>query len=123
TNIKKGSDNLIEAFTRLREGVHYLSRSLSIWFDRHPVLKWIILAPASAIIGGLGIRLLTGVYVYFFGATVPISRDVKVEVFPAPIGFTLWVLLFAFVLFVLLAYFRFVTLRQRLDELEKQTQE
>lgn len=119
-NVKNGSDNILEGYNQLREGLHHLLRSLSIWVEGHPVLKWIILTPASAIIGKFGIQILTQGYVYFFGSTVPISRDVKVEVFPAPIGFTLWILLSAFVLLALLVYFRFVTLRQRIDELETQ---
>lgn len=121
-DLRKGSDNILKGVGRLRVGFSHFSRSLSIWFNNHPGLKWIILAPVSAIVGNIGIRLLTGVYIYFFGATVPISRDVEVEVFPAPIGFTLWILLWGFILFALLTYFRFVTLRQRIEDLEQQIQ-
>ena len=121
-NIEEGSNNIIEGISRLREGLQHYSRSLSIWFEAHPLLKFVIGAPVSAIVGTIGLQILTWGYAYFFGATVPVSRDLKVEVFPAPVGFTLWVLLTCFVLFALLSYFRFVILRQRINQLENQIQ-
>jgi predicted lysophospholipase L1 biosynthesis ABC-type transport system permease subunit len=121
--VEKSSDNLIEASRRFRSGLHYMSRSLSIWFDDHSKLKWIILTLLSSIIGRVAIEMISWFHIYFFGAIVPIQRDVTVSVFPAPIGFTLWVLSVLFILYVLASYFRFVALRQRLDELETQIED
>ena len=121
-SVKTGSNNLVEGVGLVKHGVHHLLRSLTMWLDRHRILKWVILTPVSALIGNFSIRALTQGYIYFFGATVPINRDVKVSVFPAPIGFTLWILSTGFVLFGILSYIRFVTLRQQVDDLEKQIQ-
>lgn len=120
--VKEGSNNIIEGLSRLKEGIHHFSRSLSIWFSSHRLLKYLILAPVSAVIGSFGIQMLTQIYAYFFSVTVPISRDIEVSVFPAPIGFTLWVLLTGFILAAILVSIRFVKLRQRIDELEEQIQ-
>lgn len=122
-SVKKGSNNLIEASRRFINGIYYISCSVSIWFDHHPKLKWVILAPLSAGIGRIGIEIISWFHIYFFGAIVPMERDVTVAVFPAPIGLTLWVLSVFFILYVLASYFRFVTLRQRLDKLETQIED
>jgi len=63
--VKKGSNNMIEGLSQLKEGLHHFSRSLSIWFERHSFFKFIILAPISAVIGKFGIQILSQIYVYF----------------------------------------------------------
>ena len=79
-SVERGSNNMIEGVSKLRAGGHHFFRSLSIWFERHPILKWILIAPLSAVVGNYGIQILTWIYAYFFGATVSISRDAMVEV-------------------------------------------
>jgi len=122
-SVKKGSDDLIEASRRIGSGIRYIFQSVSIWFDHHPKLNWIILAPLSAGIGRVAIEIISWFHIYFFGAIVPIQRDIAVAVFPAPIGFTLGVLSVFFILYVLVSYFKFIALRQRIDELETQIED
>lgn len=121
-NVEKGSDNLIEAFRRFRYGLYHISRSVTIWFDHHPLLKWVILALLSTGTGIVAVEIISKLHSYFFGAIVPIQRDATVSVFPAPIGFTLWLFSVLFILYVLASYFRFVALRQRIDELEERVE-
>jgi len=121
-NVKKGSDNIVEGLSRLRDGLTQYYHSLSTSLENHPIIKFIVFAPVSAGIASLGLQAVNWISVYFFGATGIVSRDLRVQTFPAPIGFTLWVLLTLFVLFVILVYLRLVTLRQRIDSLEEQVQ-
>ena len=118
-NVKKGSNSVIVGFCHLKEGLNHYVSSLSIWFEQHPWIKNGIMIGVSAIVGPILLRILTQIQIFLFGAVVPISRDVRVEIFPAPVGFTLWILSIGFVLLSLQAYFRFVSLRQRIEELER----
>ena len=118
-NLKQGSDDIVNGFQQLTGGTKQVTLSIASWFDAHPILKWVIITPISALIGNFAIRLLSASHAYFYGATVPINRDVKLEAFPLPVGFSLWLLTFAFVLLTISMYFRTVTLRQRIEELEK----
>lgn len=118
-SIKKGSDNIVEGVNTLATGLNQVIGWLASWFNDHPLLKFIILAPLSGVIGHFGVRILSIAHIYFFGRIVPVGRDVKVQVFPAPVGFTLWILSTALILFVLLVYFRFVTLCRRIEDLER----
>jgi hypothetical protein len=122
-SVEAGSNNIVEGVNQLKQGLQYLSRSLGIWLNRHPFLKWLIVPTVSALIGGFTLRILARGHEFFFGAVAPISRDVKVTVFPAPVGFTLWILSTAFILFAILGYFRFVILRQQIEDLESQIQD
>lgn len=117
-NVKKGSNSVIEGFYHLKQGVDHYVRSLSIWFEQHPWIKNGIMIVVSVIVGPVLLRILNQIQVYLFGAVVPIGRDISVEIFPVPIGFTLWILSVSFILITLQAYFRFVSLRQRVEELE-----
>jgi len=121
--LKKGSNSIANGVYNIRDGIVYLFGYFRDWLQNHPILKWVVLTPLSAGFGSLVIRLLNSTYVYFFGENVAISRDVEVEVFPAPIGFTLWLLLTITILITVTSYIKFVSLRQRIDELEKQIQE
>jgi len=118
-NFEKGSNSVVEGLYHLKEGLNHYESSLNIWFEQHPWIKNGILLVVSAIVGPVLVQILTRIQIYLFGAVVPISRDVRVETFPAPIGFTLWILSIGFVLLSLQAYFRFVSMRQRIEEIEK----
>jgi uncharacterized integral membrane protein len=66
----------------------------------------------------VALGLLGILYIYFFAEAAVISRDVSVQTFPLPLGLSTW-LLWGSVLFIsVLAYFRMVELRQRIEELE-----
>lgn len=117
-NLKKGSNSVLEGLNHLKEGLNHYRNSLAIWFEQHWLIKNGILFLVSAMVGPILVQLINRIQIYFFGAVVPISRDVQVEIFPVPIGFTLWIFSIAFVLLSLQAYFRFVSLRQRIEELE-----
>ena len=118
-SLRQGSDDVIDGFRQLASGSKQISASIASWFDAHPILKWVIITPVSAFVGNLAIQLISAVHAYFYRATVPISRDIKLEVFPLPVGFSLWILTVAFVLLSISVYFRIVTLRQRIEDLEK----
>ena len=117
-NLRQGSDNIVEGVRNLKDGIQQYTHSLSIWFGQHPLIKNAIILLISVVVSPILAQMLTQVHLYLFGAIVPISRDVKVEAFPAPIGFTLWVLSFVFILFILQAYFKFISLRQRIENIE-----
>ena len=117
-NVKKGSDSVREGFYHLKEGLNHYVSSLGVWFEQHPWIKNGILLVISAIVGPVFVQILSQMQIYLFGAIVPISRDVRVEIFPAPIGVTLWILSISFVLLSLQAYFRFISFRNRIEELE-----
>jgi hypothetical protein len=118
-SIKKGSNSVIAGFYHLKEGLNHYVSSLGSWFEQHPWIKNGIMLVVSATVGPVLLRVLTQIQIYLFGAVVPISRDVRVEIFPAPIGFTLWIFSIGFILLSLQAYFRFVSFRQRIEALEK----
>ena len=102
----------------MKEGLNHYVSSLGVWFEQHPWIKNGILLVISAIVGPVFVQILSQMQIYLFGAIVPISRDVRVEIFPAPIGVTLWILSISFVLLSLQAYFRFISFRNRIEELE-----
>lgn len=72
----------------------------------------------STAISPVLLQILTRVQTYLFGAVVAVSRDISVEIFPAPVGFTLWILSIGFIALGLQSYIKFVSLRQRIEELE-----
>jgi len=118
-SIKEGSNSVIEGFNHLKEGLNHYRDSLSIWFEQHWLIKNGILLLISAMVGPILVQLINRIQIYFFGAVVPINRDIQVEIFPVPIGFTLWIFSIVFILLSLRAYFRFISLRQRIEEIEK----
>lgn len=118
-HFKRGSDNIYGGTRQLTKGLAQTSLWIGNWLNGHPILKFAVLAPVSTILGAVVIGILTSAHTYFFGAVGVISRDLKVQVFPAPVGFSLWILSITFAFFALLAYFRFVTLRQRITDLER----
>ena len=117
-SLREGSEDILQGVTHLSKGVRQVSRSISGWFDRHPYLKYLLLTTVSIAITPLILQVGAFLEGLIFSRTLPISRDVSVEVFPIPIGFSLWLVSGAFVFLFLFTYFRLVGLQMRVEELE-----
>ena len=122
-NVKKGSDNIIQSLNLLKQGLQHYILSIKASAKQHPIIASFILAPITTVAGGAIIKGLNSIYTYFFGATVAVSRDIAVKVFPAPVGFTLWILLTGFLLHSLLSYFRLKELDQKIKQIEQEVGE
>jgi hypothetical protein len=116
--IEQASDDILEGFQKLSDGVSGLVVFLVDWTKRHPVLKWLVLAPVSTVIGGFILFILEKFYSYFFGQNVPIGNDIEVETFPLPIGLTLWLLTTVIILQLLVISLKFVSIRKNIESIE-----
>lgn len=122
-NLQKAGDDFVEGARRFRDSLAYLTESISLFLDNHRLLKAAILLPVSAALGGAALHGIARVHLFLFGAIVPVSRDIEVTVFPAPIGTTLWILTVSIILLTLYLIIRLVTLRQRIEDLEDKVTE
>lgn len=116
--LRKGSDELTEGLAKTTSGISRIILSLWDRLEGHPVLKTIIVASGSAVIGKTVWSVLGAAHTFFFGETAVISRDVSVQTFPAPLGFSVLVISVALVAVIIAGYLRFVSLRQRIEQLE-----
>jgi hypothetical protein len=117
-SLRTGSDALTEGVSKMGSGISEILLSLWTRFDNRPILRGVVTAVITGFIARVALGLLGILYIYFFAEAAVISRDVSVQTFPLPLGLSTW-LLWGSVLFIsVLAYFRMVELRQRIEELE-----
>lgn len=120
--IKIGSDELTEGVSKTATGISRLVLGLWRRLDGHPILKFLLLAGVSTVVGNIAVRTIGATHNYFFDAAVPLSRDVAVETFPLPLGLSVWLLSILLLFVGILGYLRVVALRQRIEELERRVE-
>lgn len=118
-DLKEGSDRLVDGVEEIGAAMGHFSRSISVWFNQHPVIRFVVLAPVSAVVGWALIQVVEFVQNLFYGRTAPIGRDIQLGTFPIPVGLSLWLLTILMVFVIFVGYFRFVSMRQKIERMEE----
>lgn len=116
--MKKASDSLREGVSGILTASIYAVRGFWERLDNHPILRWVVLATAGAIVSKAIFNAVGFLSTFFYGSTVPISNDIMLQTLPLPVGLSIYLLFTLWLLTTVSAYLRLAELRERIDDLE-----
>lgn len=96
----------------------HLSRGILNWFQEHRIIRWLVLLPMGYVVLQIVLELSATLLRFSFGRLVFIQNDLSVATHPLPVGFSLNLLYFLWLVTLLAGVSRIASLRQRIERLE-----
>ncbi|MDS0260883.1 hypothetical protein NDI56_15870 [Haloarcula sp. S1CR25-12] len=119
-HLATGSGQVVDGISDTSTGLKNIGVSVWEWFGNHPVVRWFV----GLLLGWFvmqGVLEFTGtVYQFFFTRVTPVTGDINVRTTPLPLGLSINILFFLWLVTTYAAVARIIRLRQRIEELEQQ---
>ncbi|MFC7043622.1 hypothetical protein [Halonotius sp. GCM10025705] len=121
-HLATGSGRLVDGISNIIEGMRHIKLFLKQWRARHTYIRFILdLVIGGVILSGLG-RVAKVAYEFFFGRVVVAGNDLGTATTPLPLGLSVNILFILWLVTAYVGFIRLVRLRQRVVELENQSE-
>jgi uncharacterized integral membrane protein len=121
-HLATGSGRLVDGISNITEGMSHIKLFLIQWRSDHPYFRFLLdLVVGGAVLTVLG-RVAKVSYEFFFGRVVVAGNDLGTATTPLPLGLSVNLLFILWLVTSYVGFIRLVRLRQRISELENQSE-